>query len=63
MNASPVTETIGKPIIECKNLVFDYGVAAFNKTVLDDVSFTLPKGARMLLVGDVCLNEESCNIH
>ena len=54
-NTTTTTEsTIVKPVIQCKNLVFDYGVATHNKTVLNDVSFTLPRGSRMLLVGDVC---------
>jgi CCR4-NOT complex subunit CAF16 len=38
--------------VQVTRLNFDYGSAAGGAPVLRDVSFTLPRGARMLLVGD-----------
>ena len=40
------------PAVSVSHLNFDYGVASGGAPVLRDVSFVLPRGARMLLVGD-----------
>jgi ABC-type molybdenum transport system ATPase subunit/photorepair protein PhrA len=45
----PATEA---PIVEVKNLNFTYGTATNFKPVLHDISFALPRGSRLLLVGD-----------
>ena len=40
------------PVVEVKDLNFTYGAAAGFKVVLHDMSFSLPRGSRTLLVGD-----------
>lgn len=39
-------------VVEVKHLNFDYGILGGHKPVLKDVSFSLPRGSRMILSGD-----------
>ena len=52
-SAAPAAASVpGAPCVVVAGLDFDYGSAAGGKPVLHGVSFSLPRGARMLLVGD-----------
>lgn len=51
--AAPARPPIPSDVtVDVHHLNFDYGTAAGHKPVLIDITFALPKGSRMLLVGD-----------
>ena len=50
--ASAPAAAAASPVVEVKDLNFTYGAAAGFKVVLHDMSFSLPRGSRTLLVGD-----------
>ena len=44
--AAAASAPASPPGIEVSHLTFDYGASGKHKTILHDMSFTLPKGAR-----------------